>query len=163
LLARSRIGRIAYVSAGTARIAPVNIMVCDGELVFQVGTGGLLGAIVEAQLLSLEVGEVDGEECSGWSVVVTGHAQEMPRRPDRLPPSPCSWLRSDAARLIRLTPLEISGRRLTATRTDTGTRPGPASRLPNTSGVPALRQELHTPALVVHRVESDCRFKEPQR
>ena len=59
LLARSRLARVAYVSIGSARVVPINYTMSDGTPVFRIGTGGLLTAIEEGQLVSLEV---DGAE-----------------------------------------------------------------------------------------------------
>ena len=129
LLARSPIGRVAYIAAGTARVVPVNIAMRDGELFFRVGTGGLLAAIAERQLLTVEADEVDVDGSRGWSVMVTGSAHEIVRRPDRSLPTMNSWLRSDAARLVHLTALEISGRRvLPAADAPAATRRVPARR-----------------------------------
>jgi len=115
LLARSPIGRIAYVAAGVARVVPVNIVARDGEVFFRVGTGGLLGAIADGQLLTLEVDDIEPERGGGWSVIVTGSAREEARAHSHSLPAATSWVRPDTARLIRLTILEISGRRI-ATR-----------------------------------------------
>lgn len=112
LLARSPIGRIAYLGAGMARVVPVNIVVRDREVFFRVGTGALLGAIADGQLLTLEVDDIDPECCCGWSVVVTGSAREAARAYGHSLPAVTSWVRPDTARLVRLTVLEISGRRL---------------------------------------------------
>lgn len=112
LLACSPIGRVAYLAGGRARVVPINIAVRDRTVLFRVGTGGLLAAIEDRQLLTIETDEIDADSCRGWSVIVTGVAKEIARRPDQSPPAVCSWLRSDATRLVRLTPLEISGRRL---------------------------------------------------
>lgn len=112
LLGRASVGRIAYVASGRARVVPVNIAVREGEVFFRVGTGGLLDAIADGQPFTLEADEIDVEFGCGWSVVVTGDAHEMVRRPDRSLPRVNSWVRTDASRLIRLAPQEISGRRL---------------------------------------------------
>ena len=110
LLSGSSVGRVAYIADGSARIVPVNIAVVDGAVLFHIGTGGLLAAIIDGQQLSLETDLV--EDGRGWSVVVTGTAHEMAHRPDRSRPVVPSSLRPDATRLACLTPLEISGRRL---------------------------------------------------
>lgn len=131
LLAGSPIGRVAYLAAGAARVVPVNIAMRDGTLLFRVGTGGLLAAITDRQLLTVEADDIDAESCCGWSVIVTGLAREVPHGPDRLAPDAGSWLRSDAARLVGLTPLEISGRRLpAASSTPPAMGRALASRLP---------------------------------
>lgn len=69
-------------------------------------TGGLLDVIADGQLLTLEADEFDVEAGCGWSVVVTGNAREVVRRPDRSLPAGRSWLRPDAARLVCLAPQE---------------------------------------------------------
>ena len=112
LLGRARVGRIAYVASARARVVPVNIALREREVFFQVGTGGLLDAIADGQPLTLEADEFDAEAGSGWSIVVMGNAHEVVRRPDQSLPAVRSWLRPGAARLVRLTPQEISGRLL---------------------------------------------------
>ena len=112
LLGGAALGRVAYIAAGIARVVPVNIAVQDGAVHVRVGTGGLLAAITDGQLLTLEADDHDTDSFGGWSVIVTGPAREIARRPDRSLPMVYSWLQPDAARLVRLTPLEISGRRL---------------------------------------------------
>ena len=125
LLSGSCVGRVAYIAGGTARIIPVNIAVFDGAVLFHVGTGGLLAAIIDGQQLSLETDLIEDDR--GWSVVVTGPAHEMAYRPDRSRPVVPSSLRTDAARLACLTPLEISGRRLLSPVRYLGSRPQPKS------------------------------------
>ncbi len=112
LLGRAPVGRIAYVVSGRARVVPVNIALRERDVFFQVGTGGLLDAIADGQLLSLETDEFDAAFGCGWSVVVTGEAHEVVRRPDQSRPAVRSWLRPEAGRLVRLVLQEISGRRL---------------------------------------------------
>ena len=127
LLSGSTVGRVAYIGGGAARIVPVNISVFDGAVLFHVGTGGLLAAIIDGQQLSLETDLI--EDGRGWSIVVTGQAHEMAYRPDRSRPVVPSSLRPDAARLACLTPLEISGRRLLNPVGYLGSRPQPKSAL----------------------------------
>ena len=114
LLGRASVGRIAYVASRRARVVPVNIFLREREVFFWVGTGGLLDAIADGQPLTLEADELDLEAGSGWSVVATGNAHEVVRRPDESRPAMRSWLRPEAGRLVRLALQEISGRRLTA-------------------------------------------------
>jgi hypothetical protein len=114
LLSSAVIGRVGYISGGIALVAPVNITVQRTVVYFQVGPGGLLAAITDGQLLTLEADAVDAHTRAGWSVIVTGQGHEMPRRPDPPLPPVTSWLRSRAARVVRIIPLEISGRRLNA-------------------------------------------------
>ena len=112
LLGRASVGRVAYVVSGRARVVPVNIALREREVLFRVGNGALLDAIADGQLLTLEADEFDVEAGCGWSVVVTGDAHEVVRRPDHSVPTVRSWLRPEAARLVALTAQEISGRRL---------------------------------------------------
>ena len=112
LLGQAPVGRIAYVASGRARVVPVNIALREGEVLFRVGTGGLLDAIADRQWLTLEADEFDAEARCGWSVVVTGNPHEVMSRPDESRPAMRSWLRPEAGRLVRLALQEISGRRL---------------------------------------------------
>ena len=116
LLATADVARVAYTAAGSARVVPVNIAVVDGAVWFRVGTGGLLAAVVEAQQLALEADGIGSRTNSAWSVVVIGHAREMAQSPGRTRPDVSSWVRPDVARLVCLTPLEISGRQLNGDR-----------------------------------------------
>jgi hypothetical protein len=106
LLARVTVARVAYTTdGGTVHVAPLNIAVHDDALLFHVSTGGLLNAIIARQPLTIEAGH-------GWSVIATGYAQELTRIPGRAMPVVRSWLRSDSARLMRLTSTTLCGRRL---------------------------------------------------
>lgn len=121
LLVRSLIGRVAYVGAGLPRIVPVNIAARDGELFLRVIADGVLAAIADGQLLTIEADDIDIDARCGWSVIVTGRAHETVGSSVQSQPIVHSWLRSETARTVRLTPITVSGRRLRVSTTGDAT------------------------------------------
>lgn len=64
LLATAVFGRLAYVSGGTPRVIPLNLVLEDEAVLFRLSTGGALTAITSRQLVALEVDELDPERAS---------------------------------------------------------------------------------------------------
>jgi nitroimidazol reductase NimA-like FMN-containing flavoprotein (pyridoxamine 5'-phosphate oxidase superfamily) len=109
LFERAAIGRVALVRAGLPSVLPVNVCAREDAVWFRVGPGALLEAALAGDVLSVETDEIDRLTHSGWSVVVTGHAQVSAERDD-LPVA--SWGRPDADHLIRVDAELVTGRRL---------------------------------------------------
>jgi uncharacterized protein len=115
LLARRFLGRLAYVEDGTPRIIPLNYHLHEGSIHFRMDYGSVLDTI-NGQPVAFEVDAVDAEYHTGWSVVVTGRAEEIwePQELERardLPLRP--WAPGDRAHYVRIQSTAISGRRIT--------------------------------------------------
>ena len=116
LLARTPVGRVAFVDAGEPVVFPVTHGVHDRQIVFRTGTGTKLGAAEMNQSLAFEVDEWDAAEHTGWSVLVRGIGETVYDEADiaafealGTPP----WLDSATqGTWVRIRVEEITGRRL---------------------------------------------------
>ena len=114
LLAQEEVGRLAVVIGGHPHVFPVNYVLDGTDVVFRTADGTKLdGSMRES--VAFEVDRLDSATRSGWSVVVHGVAQPVTtfspaymRRPDALQP----WAAGDKPRLVRITPMRITGRRV---------------------------------------------------
>jgi nitroimidazol reductase NimA-like FMN-containing flavoprotein (pyridoxamine 5'-phosphate oxidase superfamily) len=116
LLAQRNFGRVGLTLGALPTILPVTYRLIEGRVVFRTGVGQKLAAATEHAVIAFEVDEMDALSHSGWSVVVTGVAEEVVdtaeiRRLDRfgIP----RWTPSGQDRVVALSPDLISGRRLT--------------------------------------------------
>ncbi len=76
LLGSVPIGRIVFTASALPAIRPVNHVLVDGDVVLRCHSGGaLLGAI--DQVVAYEADVIDPETHAGWSVIVTGKAEEV--------------------------------------------------------------------------------------
>lgn len=116
LLGSRSLGRISVSNRGLPSILPVNYVLDGDDVVFRTGAGMKLYAAARRALVAFEVDEFDAQARSGWSVVVTGVAQEVTdvEERDRLASLPLDpWVpRIDSTHVIRLANGRVSGRRL---------------------------------------------------
>ncbi|MPY99793.1 MAG: pyridoxamine 5'-phosphate oxidase family protein [Actinophytocola sp.] len=76
LLGSVPIGRIVFTARALPAIRPVNHVLIDGDVVLRCHSGAvLLGAI--DQVVAYEADAIDPETHAGWSVIVTGKAEEV--------------------------------------------------------------------------------------
>lgn len=114
------VGRIGFDRGRGPRIHPVNYTAADGTLYVRTSGSSELGSFVDmfadGAWVSFEVDHLVGDD--RWSVLVVARASrpdlvggdELP--PDRIPvPTPGG----PHDTLVRLTPVEVTGRRLAAT------------------------------------------------
>jgi nitroimidazol reductase NimA-like FMN-containing flavoprotein (pyridoxamine 5'-phosphate oxidase superfamily) len=113
LIARTRFGRVGFLSAGEVRMLPVNCGVLDRQVVFRTGDDTSLGGLDDATSVVFETDHVDDVAESGWSVVVTGNlhrvvdADELTRLTEfGLHP----WAPGRKDRWLKVVPTEITGR-----------------------------------------------------
>jgi nitroimidazol reductase NimA-like FMN-containing flavoprotein (pyridoxamine 5'-phosphate oxidase superfamily) len=95
MLARKRLGRIAFFAGGRQEIFPVNYGLKAGTVVLRTAPGTKLSAAPGSQV-AFEIDEYDPETGAGWSVVVHGEAHDVTDAADDF-----SW----AARGAHVTPL----------------------------------------------------------
>ena len=117
-LLRSRpLGRLAYESAGTPVVVPVNHLVDGSTIILRTVTGGKLDVGLAGRPVAFQLDDHDPARGTGWSVLVQGRAEVvededlLARYDDQLD----SWVidEGDAeATWLRIVPDEVSGRRL---------------------------------------------------
>ena len=116
LMARAKVGRIAFVDAGEPMVLPVNHALDGHDVVFRSASGSKLDAAWGARPVAFEVDAFDELGRVGWSVLVRGTADIVtdPRECERLDTLELRpW--ADAvprSEWIRIRPTEISGRRI---------------------------------------------------
>jgi len=115
LLARGVIGRVGITVHAMPEVLPVNFRLINGDIVFRTGDGTKLHAATSDAPIAFEVDESDAETLSGWSVLAIGIAHEV-TDPDQIANAlavlPDGWVPGEHEHLIRVTPLRLSGRRL---------------------------------------------------
>jgi nitroimidazol reductase NimA-like FMN-containing flavoprotein (pyridoxamine 5'-phosphate oxidase superfamily) len=116
LLAHERLGRVAVVPDGVRpTVLPVNY-VLDGEsIVFRTAPGSKLTSALRNGHVAFEIDGADPMAHTGWSVIVTGHAEEVTEtdeleRMNGLPLRP--WAEGEKSHFIRIPTTEVSGRRI---------------------------------------------------
>jgi hypothetical protein len=115
LLASASIGRVAFCTPTGPMVLPVNYAMHDGGPLFRTSSHGSLGErLRDNTAVALEVDDVDERTRSGWSVVVRGHASvvESSRLPTATDGRPRPWAGGARMLHIRISPVEITGRRL---------------------------------------------------
>ena len=113
LLSEDVIGRVAVVIGATPMILPVNYALDGDDIVIRTMPGSRLD--VGQGHAAFEVDSFDRETQSGWSVLVTGHLEEVSwyntkemERVQSLPVQP--WAHGERNLWLRLTPSFITGR-----------------------------------------------------
>jgi nitroimidazol reductase NimA-like FMN-containing flavoprotein (pyridoxamine 5'-phosphate oxidase superfamily) len=120
LLATQQVGRVAVIVGHYPLVFPVNYAL-DGEaIVFRTGTGTKLRAI-QSSNVTFEVDEIDVAHRAGWSVMVSGTAEEVgtpqePRAAEGVQAAGVSpWAPGEHSHLVRVVSYQISGRRIRPT------------------------------------------------
>ena len=126
LLRQHHVGRLAVVIKGQPHILPLNYGVDEeGVIVFRTAE---LTAATEVALakVAFEIDDIDVESRQGWSVAVHGYGRDISDAIDReserlrqLPVRP--WAPGRRDQWFKITPEEITGRRLTMATSGTPT------------------------------------------
>lgn len=115
LLATASLGRVGFIHDDTPRIVPVNYLLHQGTVMFRTTYGTTLDTISAGARAAFEVDRIDEATQIGWSVIVTGKAEEI-WVPDeitaaqKLPITP--WAPGDRNHYVRIYPAAITGRRI---------------------------------------------------
>jgi transcriptional regulator with XRE-family HTH domain len=112
------IGRIVFDTGGALVVRPVNYRVVDGSVLFRTQPGGALAGAVGRRVV-MEVDRLDEALAHGWSVLVSGTAEEDRRdvdRPGAARQEPQPWAGGHRDLLVRIHPAHVTGREI---------RPGP--------------------------------------
>ena len=116
LLGQSTLGRVAITVGALPTILPINFRLVGADIVFRTGVGTKLDAAARGAVIAFEVDDVDPMEHTGWSVVVTGVAQDTPSD-ERTGPIDSTaiprWAPSGESRLLFLPTAIVTGRRIT--------------------------------------------------
>lgn len=126
LLGQSVLGRVALSVGALPTILPINFRLIDDHVVFRTGVGSKLDAATRGAVIAFEVDDFDAVDHTGWSVVVTGIAQESPPGGWAGPVVSTAiprWAPSGASRILFLSTDIISGRRITHDRAFPATPP----------------------------------------
>ena len=116
LLDRSILGRVALSMGALPTILPINFRLIDDHIVFRTGVGSKLDAASRGAVIAFEVDSFDPMDHTGWSVVVTGIAQESPTTDwsgPILSTAVPRWAPSGSSRILFLPTDLVSGRRIT--------------------------------------------------
>ena len=118
LLASRHVGRVAVnVQDWVPVIRPVNYLFdpSSQSVVFRTGRGSKLTALLLSTLAAFEVDDIDEAARSGWSVIVTGRAEEI-NRPAELARLETvgleAWSPGERPHWIRIRTGTVSGRRI---------------------------------------------------
>ncbi len=115
LLRGAQVGRLAVVANARPLIFPVNYAM-DGEVVvFRTAAGTKFDAAVREMAVAFEVDEFDRDARAGWSVLVSGRAEEVVSeshlaRLKNLPLRP--WATGEKDNWLVITATAITGRRI---------------------------------------------------
>ncbi|HEY7043866.1 MAG TPA: pyridoxamine 5'-phosphate oxidase family protein [Nocardioidaceae bacterium] len=119
LLSTKSVGRVAFAGEGAAPIVlPVNYVSRDGVIYFRTASHNVLGTHLKDAMASFQVDDIDDFLESGWSVLVQGQSDfvdpsdEADLGLDRPSRQPDPWASGVRNLLVRITPFEISGRRI---------------------------------------------------
>jgi uncharacterized protein len=115
LLGQVSVGRMVFTDRTHPMVHPVNFSLDGEDVILRTASGGKLVAAVQGGTVAFEADEIDPATCSGWSVVVVGHAEVVTdidqlvglSGPDRRP-----WAPGRTGHVIRIRAEEITGRRL---------------------------------------------------
>ena len=112
LLATQCLGRIAVSEPGSApHVVPVNFALYEGDVVFRTGDGTKF-RLLQSQPVSFQVDCADPYHQIGWSVLVRGHASEVPAAEIEDHVHVEAFAPGDKPHWIRLVPDVITGRRI---------------------------------------------------
>ena len=112
LLKSRQVGRVGFVDAEGPVVLPVNYVIHDESVLIATSPTNSLSRHAVGRPVAFEVDEIDEFNESGWSVLVRGQASvvtgELPDREQQ--PNP--WVDGDRTLVIRIAPLQVSGRYL---------------------------------------------------
>jgi nitroimidazol reductase NimA-like FMN-containing flavoprotein (pyridoxamine 5'-phosphate oxidase superfamily) len=113
LLVSHQVGRVAYCDDLGPVVLPVTYAVDQETVLIQVSPRSTLARNLRSARASFEVDDFEDYNQSGWSVLVRGDATHI--EPGDLPDAdsrPVAWAEGQRTFHIRITPHDITGRRL---------------------------------------------------
>jgi nitroimidazol reductase NimA-like FMN-containing flavoprotein (pyridoxamine 5'-phosphate oxidase superfamily) len=115
LLVSANVGRLGYSTAEEQRIVPLNYVLADGHLVFRTSPYSEVGRFARSHQVAFQVDAIDTFLHSGWSVQVSGVAEELPSESLRamdLGETPEPWAEGVRSLYLRLPLNRATGRRV---------------------------------------------------
>jgi uncharacterized protein len=117
LLKTHHFGRVAFLerSDGPPVIMPLNYLVHAETVVVRTDPRSKVGNALRDAPVSFEIDGIDQRQRTGWSVVVSGRAQEIvdPTELEELHRTPLlPWAPGDRSQYIRIRPELVTGRRI---------------------------------------------------
>jgi CBS domain-containing protein len=115
LLATTPIGRVAISTPGAPIVLPVNFALSSDDVIIRTGPGELVGAATHRRVVAFEGDGWDVASRTGWSVLVTGVAEEVSRPSElgelrHLGLQP--WAPGLKGHIVRIRSDSITGRRI---------------------------------------------------
>ncbi len=115
LLGQAHLGRLGFTHRTLPVILPVNYVIDGDRVVFTTDSSSILAAAINSDVVCLEVDDHDSLSHTGWSVLITGHLNELSQADaDDLTsrvPLP-SWRPMPLPHVVGLDMEMVSGRRL---------------------------------------------------
>lgn len=115
LMVVGTVGRLGYGADDQQRIIPMNYVLDHGYLVFRTSEDSEVARCVVGRPVAFEVDDIDPFLQAGWSVLVTGTAEILPREELRamdVGETPEPWASGIRSLYIRVPLTDISGRRV---------------------------------------------------
>ena len=115
LLGTAGVGRVAVVEGGHPMIFPVNYVVDEEEVLFRTASGTKFDAAARGQVVAFEIDDADPIYHTGWSVVVTGWAEEItdPARRERIDAGRLRpWAEGVREHVVAIRTERVTGRRI---------------------------------------------------
>ena len=128
LVAPGGVGRFVFLEARGPVALPVNFRMLGDDVVFRTADEGAVAERAEQRRVSFEVDHIDEARAEGWSVLLSGCARVVRDEAELAGLRVAAvepWAGRDRETYVRLTPEEVSGRRIRA--------------LPVTGGVPRAK------------------------
>jgi len=113
ILADHDVGRVAYCDDRGPVVLPVNYSLDRQAILIRLAPYSRLAVQLEDALASFQIDEYDNFNQSGWSVLLRGKATHVETAaPSAEGDQPFPWAEGERSLLVRITPDEITGRRL---------------------------------------------------
>lgn len=138
-LEQHSVGRISYMDRGYPVILPLNYVVHDQRIHVQTASYNQLAIHLPGQPAAFEIDHVDDHARAGWSVLVRGVAEHVTREDhDRFPTQVGSapWPDGIRSMVLRIVPVEVTGRVLRQHDTSPDAGHGPGSIQRSAQGAP---------------------------
>lgn len=114
LLARARLGRVAFVRSTGPVVIPVNYVWSEGRVIFRTSPNNSWVWVLRHGRAAFEVEDIDEVTHSGWTVLVQGRAAHLDTK-DLTDPALQNlrpWAAGERPLHIAITPTSVTGRRL---------------------------------------------------
>ncbi|WP_440073756.1 pyridoxamine 5'-phosphate oxidase family protein [Streptosporangium sp. OZ121] len=121
LISPGGVGRLAFDDLGGPTILPVNYVLHEGCVIFRTAFGGPFDANLSTGVegvefkIAFEVDRIDDANREGWSVLIRGgvhHVSTAEEQAAVMALSVQPWAGGDRELYVKITPAEITGRRI---------------------------------------------------